>query len=363
MGTLSALAIASMALVTGLLITPVNASTSKLPAMLLSISQMPTGWAMYSGSSNGLGCLANVLEPKGIKQTASASVEFEDNGSLPAIVERLVIFRNAKVGYQKIVSHLQSCNHLSGTTSGQKFSGTVGQASFPHYGNASAAFEATFTLQGESLGEDLLIVRMGNIVMGIDEGDLAPVDTGQFQGFVNKALAKLPTASKVATTTTKTTTAPKPKGVYPMGTAVSVPVTIDGINSATVFAFYANQSTNQPDVDTPPNGDTYGVVDAQECAGAGGSNTGADETDFTVLLSNGSTARQDFVVGQFTTAPLSSESGLGSSASGLSVGQCDRGWIVFDIPTGVTPQYVQFTGTTASFSAANSVVKWPIPSS
>jgi hypothetical protein len=99
--------------------------------MLLSISQMPTGWAVYSGSSNGLGCLANVLEPKGIKQTARATVEFEDNGSVPAVVERLVTFRNAKIGYQKIVSHLQGCKHLSGTASGQTFSGTVWAGELP----------------------------------------------------------------------------------------------------------------------------------------------------------------------------------------------------------------------------------------
>jgi hypothetical protein len=56
------LAVVGIAL-TGIWVSPVSASTPKLPAMLLSISQMPTGWAVYSGSSNGLGCLANVLEP------------------------------------------------------------------------------------------------------------------------------------------------------------------------------------------------------------------------------------------------------------------------------------------------------------
>ena len=36
-----------------------------------------------------------------------------------------------------------------------------------------------------------LIVRKGNIVMGIDEGDLLSVDVSQFQGFVAKAMRKL----------------------------------------------------------------------------------------------------------------------------------------------------------------------------
>jgi hypothetical protein len=153
----------------------------------------------------------------------------------------------------------------------------------------------------------------------------------------------------------------KPKGVYALGAQVSVPLTIDGIDSAQVFGFYSNVSSTQPDIDSPPSGDTYGAVDAQECAGSGGAGTGADESDFTVLLSNGSTANQDTLAGDPAVSPLSSESELGSANAGLSAGGCSRGWIVYDIPNGVTPTYVQFTGTTAAFSQGNSVVKWTIP--
>jgi hypothetical protein len=48
-----------------------------------------------------------------------------------------------------------------------------------------------FTIQGTAFYEDLLIVRKGNIVMGIDEGNLAPVKVSQFQGFVKKAIKKI----------------------------------------------------------------------------------------------------------------------------------------------------------------------------
>jgi hypothetical protein len=50
----------------------------------------------------------------------------------------------------------------------------------------------SFTAQGTEFGEDLLIVRVGSVVMGIDEGDLVSVNVIQFQGFVKKAVAKLP---------------------------------------------------------------------------------------------------------------------------------------------------------------------------
>ena len=85
-----------------------------------------------------------------------------------------------------------ACKHFSGESGGQKITGTVGQMSFPHYGDTSEAFAVNFTVQGTTAYEDLLIVRKGTIVMGIDEGNLASVNVGQFQAFVKKAVAKLP---------------------------------------------------------------------------------------------------------------------------------------------------------------------------
>ena len=84
-----------------------------------------------------------------------------------------------------------ACKHFSGESGGQKITGTVGQMSFPHYGDASVAFAVSLTVQGTAFGEDLLIVRAGSIVMGINEADLVSVDVSQFQGFVKKAVKKL----------------------------------------------------------------------------------------------------------------------------------------------------------------------------
>lgn len=176
----------------GILGTTASASSPKLSAKLPSIGQMPTEWAIASSSGgSGLGCLANLLEPKGVKQTGSASVDFEDNGNVPQLEENLATFANAKTGYRTIVAALARCRHVAGKLSGHKETGTVGQESFPHYGDASEAFAVSFTVEGTTFGEDLVVVRKGNIVMGIDEGDLAPVDVQQLQGFVVKAMRKL----------------------------------------------------------------------------------------------------------------------------------------------------------------------------
>ena len=173
--------------------------------------------------------------------------------------------------------------------------------------------------------------------------------------------AKVTSYYATTTTTTAPTTTAAPNGVYSMGTVVSVPINVNGINKAATYGFYPNVTTDHPNVDKPPSGDTYGAVDAGECAGPSGASNGVDPGDFSVLLSNGSTAQSDTVVGNMMIRPIASESQLGSSTSGLSAGQCQRGWIIFDMPQGVTPTYVEFVGTTASITSSNSVAKWTIP--
>ncbi len=164
------------------------------------------------------------------------------------------------------------------------------------------------------------------------------------------------TAKTASSSGSTTTTAPTPKGVYPLGTTVKVPVTFDGIDSVLVTAVYPN-ATSESQFDTPDAGTTYFAADATECAGPKGSNTGAHSNDFSLLLSNGSTAQTSFIEGPLTQAPTLNQ--LGGSNNSLAAGQCDRGYIVWEVPTGTTPTYVQFSGTTASLTQGNTVVKWP----
>jgi hypothetical protein len=173
------------------MMTSASASTPKLSSELLSVGQMPIGWSVDNSSSgSGIGCLANILEPKGIRQTSHASVYFAGSGNRPVIEEALATLTNATTAYKKIVATLNGCKNISGTKGGVRATGSVGQMSFPHHGNASAAFSVSLVTQGTTIGEDFLVVRKGNVVMGIIEADLQ-VDVSQFQGFVVKALAKV----------------------------------------------------------------------------------------------------------------------------------------------------------------------------
>ena len=164
----------------------------KLGSLLLSVGQMPTGWSVDSTPSSSLGCLGSELEPKGIEQTASASISFEDNGNVPEIGEKLATFSgSATTAFTKIATTLRACKHASGNDNGHKATATIGQMSFPKYGNQSAAFNVNISIEGVSLGEDVLVVRKGSVIMGVFEGDVGSPNLSQFEKYIKLALAKI----------------------------------------------------------------------------------------------------------------------------------------------------------------------------
>jgi hypothetical protein len=177
------------------MMTSASASAPKLSSELLSVGQMPTGWSVdNSSSSGGVGCYnSTIMEPKGVTQTAKTEVQFQSSGAtgLPSIAEKLATYSNTSTAYKKIVTTITNCKSFSGKYQGSKMDGTVGQMSFGTYGTSSAAFAVDFTVAGTAVYEDLLMIRKGDVVMSIDEGNLSPVNVKQFQGFVVKALAKV----------------------------------------------------------------------------------------------------------------------------------------------------------------------------
>ncbi len=141
---------------------------------------------------------------------------------------------------------------------------------------------------------------------------------------------------------------------------MTVPVTFEGIAAVEVQAFYANVTSSGQYDTSPDAGTTWAAIDATECAGTAGSSTGANSTDFALLLSNGSTASTAFAEGPLKPSALAALNSLGGANTSLAAGQCDRGWVLFTVPNGTMPTFVQFSGTTASLTEGNSVVKWQV---
>jgi len=168
-------------------------SQAKLNSQLLSIRQMPAGWFVgNAATANGAGCLRNLLEPPGVKQTRSAEVLFLAKGDLPIVDEKLATYSNVSTAYSKIITAINACKVVNGLSpSGHHVTGTVTRVAWTHYGNASSAYVMTLSSLGVTLHYDYLIVRKHQTIVGILEANAFSVSTSQFRGFVVKSLAKV----------------------------------------------------------------------------------------------------------------------------------------------------------------------------
>ena len=122
-------------------------SQAKLASELLSSSQMPAGWTLSSaGSSDGVGCIHGLLEPRGVMQTHSAQVYFLGTvDDLPRFDEKVATYSNTKSAYNKIITRIDACHTLTGLFDGLQISGSVSPMSFGHVGDASAAYAMTIS--------------------------------------------------------------------------------------------------------------------------------------------------------------------------------------------------------------------------
>lgn len=162
-----------------------------LRSKLLTIDQMPAGWTESRSTSGGVGCLKHILEPKSIRIKGEASATYSASSGLPQLEESLAIYSSTKRAYSKIVRALDSCRHPSGVLNGTAVVGTVKRMSLPRYGSVSAAYFVHFTAGSTSLGEDVLIARVGTTLMGLTEGGIGKPKLRQFEHFAKLGIARL----------------------------------------------------------------------------------------------------------------------------------------------------------------------------
>jgi hypothetical protein len=167
-------------------------SQSKLSSELLTSSQMPAGWTQSSTTSDGVGCVHALLEPKGVTQTQTAQVYFlGTHDLLPRFDEKIATYSNTKSAYKKIIARINACHTLTGTFEGLKVHGTVQQSAFRRVGDASASYAMTVTDSRGTLHYYYLIVRKGSVLAAFLEGSYPEVIPSEFQNLVNAGVEKL----------------------------------------------------------------------------------------------------------------------------------------------------------------------------
>jgi len=172
-------------------------SDSQLSAKLLSANQVPSAWLSesYQAAAKGTGCLASVMSPKGVRESAEVNVLYTNDGSAPPEVgEEIATFHDVNSAFREIRASLQTCTKIHGDNpNASGIFGSVSPLLFPNYGNLSGAVVAHITDQAVpvTLTDDVDFIEKGRYVVEIYETNLGSVNKQQFEGFVSKALSKL----------------------------------------------------------------------------------------------------------------------------------------------------------------------------
>ena len=155
--------------------------------------QMPPGWTVSNpGTSEGVGCVHELLEPSGVTQTRSAQIYFLGTvDKLPRFDEKIATYSNTKSAYVKIIARINACHKLTGFFEGLKVKGTVEPAAFSRFGNASAAYAMSITDSRGTLNYYYMIVRKGSVIGAFLEGSYPEVIPKEFQSLVRAGVKRL----------------------------------------------------------------------------------------------------------------------------------------------------------------------------
>jgi hypothetical protein len=169
-----------------------------LNAELMSLTDMPAGWSVDKSSSSGVsttGCFANIKEHFNSKEKAEADYQDGSDG-IPEFDEALSwLPGQSQQALAAITTALNGCGQVSFTSGGSKFTGTVGEMSFPTVGDQSDAWQVNLSGKVSGLnitvGIDIAVFRKGDTDGALIYDDLGTPDLATFEQLTNKAVAKV----------------------------------------------------------------------------------------------------------------------------------------------------------------------------
>lgn len=162
-----------------------------LKPLLLSVTDLPTGWSVDNSKSGGSSTFNGCKTFNTVNQSDTASAEFTDGG-LPVLVESLGWSPNAPALLKSGIANVNQCKSMTISNNGQTENATMGPMSFPTVGSQSAAYQMIVNIKGLNVDFDIIIAQKGNYLVLVALGDLGPPNTTQLQQFVSSAIAKIP---------------------------------------------------------------------------------------------------------------------------------------------------------------------------
>ena len=186
-----------------------TASTSGLSKYLLTTSQVPRGWTVYSGPvplSSPKTCLSPTLKPTGVRLLDQSWVHYTSPTSDSLITEIASMFAPTNEAFGKIVATLQHCTRIAYTSHGQPVTGSVRKTSFPGSDAAISAFTITLHRAGQSAEEYFIVATVKSVILEVIVGGRGAPNLTQVQAVVKAAVGdaqRVPESGVVTTTTQK----------------------------------------------------------------------------------------------------------------------------------------------------------------
>ncbi len=174
-----------------------SSPASTLQARLLSLADLPAGWAAAPANSDSTQtsapCLSSV---SGNAQAGTyATAAFVEGTSVPSLGEELSSGPHAQQRWQTLNRDLAGCRTATITIAGKKVTASIAPLSFPRVGTTSAAFAWTLTVAGIRVGVDLILFQAGPYAGYLTYSDLGSSAIPTVQAFADAAAAKAKTGS------------------------------------------------------------------------------------------------------------------------------------------------------------------------
>jgi len=106
---------------------------------------------------------------------------------LQELVEQLATYPSATAAFRVIVPRLTLCKRTHDQIDGATLTGNLWPVGFGHLGVNSAVFAVTFIGSCPALADDVAMCVAGQVILGIDEGGYAPINSTQFASVISRA--------------------------------------------------------------------------------------------------------------------------------------------------------------------------------
>ena len=170
-----------------------TSTASRLQGRLLSVADLPAGWSRVAVSASAAKvtdtpCLAHLARnPKGWSYQAAAFVEGK---SIPNLGEVLATGPQVARAWRRFDGALASCHSARLQFGKTSVRATVRRLGFPKLGRTSSAYGWAFTLNGVSLGFDLILFQSGRYDGYLSYASLGQPATDTVEAFARAAVAK-----------------------------------------------------------------------------------------------------------------------------------------------------------------------------